>query len=172
MAKPTNNDEAVVRAVVEKLKKPVLAWLEEGGSVDDEEDSLENLFQALSGAFDWDGYQLARRLEDRFCWSPDARLVEILSDAEHHRYRAHKDAVAAWVAANGATPKFKVGDRVRYRSFHHGPQEGEITHVDAAQLRYTVFVAALGHVRKGQGVHGSILEEEQLSLAPETGGAK
>lgn len=174
--RPSDRDPAVIRAVVEKLTKPILAWLRDGDSLDDEGDSLEGLERVLSNAYDWDGYRLAQDL-DRAGWCPDAALVEILSDAEHLRYEAHKKAVAAWSQANGLTPKYAVGQRVRFRTFHHGPQEGEIVGVDAGQLRYTVFVAAMGHVRRGagDGTLGIVLEEDKLQPLPEeqaAGGAK
>lgn len=179
-ARPSDRDPAVIRAVVEKLTKPILAWLNEAGSVDDEGDSLESLERVLSDAYDWDGYRLAQDLERWHYWQPDAALVEILSDAEHLRYEAHKKAVTAWSQANGLTPKYAVGQRVRFRTFHHGPQEGEIVGVDAKLLRYTVFVAALGHVRRGEPVtggsatHGILLEEDKLQPveAAQDGGAK
>ena len=126
---------------------------------------LEQLADVLTGCSDWDGYSLAVNLDRRFCWDPDAELVEILDGASGIQWDVYRKRLKAWVKENGITTELKVGDKVK--TDRSGEHVGEIVSVDPEVATATIFVAKLGHVRSGVGTHGVIVGYEQCEKVPE-----
>lgn len=126
--RPKESDEAVRRAAAELAMPEIIDWLAEDWREDQREGYVCDLMSVLTL---WDGYEAARALE-RKGWSPDAELVEILSDG-CWTDKVVEDAVCAWVEANKITPQFAVGDIVKT------PQGvGPITAIRSDMARYTV----------------------------------
>ena len=149
MKRPTRHSPEVIKAVAEKLYGRVSRW--------DNEASIEELEEALTDSFEWDGYVLANRLDD---WDPDAQLVSILDDATH---LAHDSVGLLEIEyAKQLTPRFKVGDIVALP--RRTGVVGEIVHLSNTGY-YHVFSEGLGHVRQGVGTHAIHVPWEQIDEA-------
>lgn len=74
-----------------------------------------------------DGYEIARALDERFHWSPDAQIVEVLDEFSSVLDRELEKARAEWVKFYDIKPPLEIGDRVR---FDRGRSTGLIEAVD------------------------------------------
>lgn len=106
-ARPRRNDPAIREAVVLALAAEVAEW--SGGDLSAVEAAAVLRQVWLTG----NGYEIAKELDDRHHWEGiDLELIEILDGASCHMWRAHDEAMKAWVAEVGFVPAFKEGDRV------------------------------------------------------------
>jgi len=154
--RPNRQSPEVIKAVVEKLYPKCKAWIKAGNVDDDEESTKEELADALRRCWFWDGYELAKYLDD---WSPDASLVDILDNADRYCATPLKGLEREY--AKTLKPLFRVGDRVTL------PREsvcGEITSLDDTG-HYHIYSEILGHVKEGSGVHAVIYRWEDIDEA-------
>jgi hypothetical protein len=159
-------DESVMQAVAVALAPKVMQWDPEGEY--EQTELVCDLVKAFDNAFDWDAYKLARALDDAG-WEVDSSLVDVLDAAASHAYQARDKAIREWVKANDIRPAFKVGDKVQTKRRYNG-FEGEITRIDEELGRYLVFSEARGHVRTGQGTHGTYMDFEDAEEMQHAGG--
>lgn len=164
--RPTMFDESVMQAVAVALAPKIMQWDPEGEYEQDE--LVADLVKTFDDALNWDSYKLARALDDAG-WEVDSALVGVLEEAESRAYEARDKAIREWVKANDIRPAFKVGDMVQTKRRTNG-YEGEITRVDEDMGRYLVFSAARGHVRQGQGTHGTYMDFEDAEEMQHAGG--
>ena len=138
-ARPLRNHPQVIAFVAAKLEKDVNSWLQVSGD-SDEESCLETLTDVLTDTHssDWDGYKLARALEDEG-WSPDHDLVSTLDRADHFAYDEHHRLVKDWVASNGIQAKLELGREVTTR-IGFEKKTGTIIKIDALEARYHIQV--------------------------------
>ena len=149
-ARPSRRDPAIIEAAVTKLAQECAKW--------DEDGDASWWAGALADALRFgsrNGYELARYMDDRFSISPDSELVEILDSADSFVWVAHREAVKAWVAEVGFTPKHKVGERVHC---DHGI--GPIHSIDHAHASYIIDV-------DGRGNGGYVISAEDVMPAEE-----
>lgn len=158
MSRPSIFDEAIIRTVARKLSPKVASWLGEGGV-----DVSEELFEAIDNALSWDGYRIARSLEDGAGWEPDEELVRVLERAFTEAHTARDELTRQWVVSEGIKPAHKVGDKVQYKK---EATVYEVTKIDEQLARYVLFSEALGHVRSGPGTHGSYINFEDVTDLP------
>lgn len=156
--RPGRNDPAVIAAAAKALAVKVQRWLQ---SCDDAAADPEEIESQLSAAIRWndDGYRIARQLDSQG-WDADAELVEILNDAVFIKRDHHRKAEVEWVKASGIKAP-DVGAAVTFKQLGM-TVEGVITRNDE-DGKSVVFCASLGHVREGTGVHGTIIEWENLT---------
>ena len=115
----------------------VLAWLNETGDSEGADEVLEQLQETLSRAYDFDGYKLAKELEDDHYWDADEELVDIMSGAHWVVYDITQRRVAEWVKENDIKPTFAVGDHVEFESART-KQAGTIVKVNGHEATYTI----------------------------------
>lgn len=158
--RPKRHDAAIRRQAAEALVPEIEEWL--GESISGPE--CEELVRTLSSCCGDDAYDIARELE-RGGYTPDSSLVEVLDGFD--TYRIHADAVRLWIAETGATPKLSIGATVAIpvKMAEHNGVVGEIIAINERHGEYTVFCAALGHVREGLGTHGLIFPWEEIEAA-------
>jgi hypothetical protein len=148
--RPQPLDKGVLENLVGRLFPDVKNWLEEAGEVfsDDLEqdlfdelvDLLEKTYTANDARCGWDGYVLARELEERG-WTPDGELVAILHDAEALAYSSLREEVVRWVAMNGLVPSHKVGEPIRVHTHTNEPDlMGQVAIVHPETMEYTVLL--------------------------------
>jgi hypothetical protein len=112
--RPKANEKRFWLESVKSSMKEIEAW-SEGEIQSDDEEAINQVVEACrSGA---DGYSRAKHLDDRFMWSVDSELVEILESIS--TYRAHGRAVEEWVQTFDIQPELEVGAKVSYRG-HSG----------------------------------------------------
>jgi len=149
------------KTIAEKLADDVLSWLR-GEST--REQVVADLEKAI--AYGHDGYDIAKYL-DQFCsWGVDSQLVEILDNAFSVRSQLHDNAVQEWVLACSIKPALPVGAKVKVknRAAKSNVVDGEVVSINEKRGTYTVFIEALGHVRKGMGTTGIILTFEEVEM--------
>ena len=106
----------------------------------------------LDSNYDFDGYHLARHLDNQG-WTPDADLVDILSNTDQYFFAALRQAELEWIKTNNITPKFKIGDNVVYVGSNEFSNKkvsgsGEITRINDDGY-YTV-----------RGINGEVARKE------------
>ena len=116
-----------------------------------EQEWKDSAHRVLNKNYNEDGYQLAKDFEGDD-WDVDADFVELMDNWGMALYHAHKNAKAAWVIAEGITPKLKAGLRVKVEcrkgKFDRSDiRDGEIVDTMMTRGEYSVFVESLGHVR-------------------------
>lgn len=154
-SRPNRRDDAVLARAVEILRPRVEDVLE--GPMDERE--VDDLKQAI--AYEDDVYRVCRGLDSR-CWDPDDGLYHALDGVFMAKRQAYREAVEAWVKAEGITLDRSIGDRVRVE--HRGQTyDGEVAESNDAMATYTVRVEALGHVPYGKlGTHGWVVDAEDV----------
>jgi hypothetical protein len=159
--RPKRHDKAILRQAAEALVPEVEEWI--GESISDQE--RERLVSTLASRCGDDAYDIARELE-RDGYTPDSHLVEILDGFD--TYRIHAEAVRVWIAETGAAPKLAIGATVAIpaRMREHEGVVGEIAAINERSGEYTIYCAALGHVREGLGTHGLIFSWEEIEALP------
>jgi hypothetical protein len=139
--RPRPLDPDVIENVAGRLFPEVKNWLEERGEVfidELEQDLFGELVNLLHHDQDWDGYVLARELEER-SWTPDAELVEILHQSHVFAYHSLREEVARWVAENALVLTHIVGDHVVFKLYpNEPPMEGHIMATHPEVLEYSV----------------------------------
>lgn len=124
---------------------------------------FQALVETLREETDWDGYALAKYLEEQYSMEMDADAVNTLDAAYMYQSKAHDALVKQWVIDTQAVPKYTVDAVVRIARDAPGDElVGVIKSVHATVLRYTVYIQE--HVEKGRtGVYlGTLYNEEQI----------
>lgn len=146
--RPSERDEAVLDTAIEMIMPSVWDWITalDHYESDEREGVRLDLKKAIGRSYiSFDGYQIARNLEQSALWEPDSELVDVLDAFIRFVHQAHRDAVKLWVSENAIIPQHRVGDSVlvKVRGVEH---EGLITRVDEETAQYSVNIPALGHV--------------------------
>lgn len=133
----------------------------------DFEANISDVSQALaSNAPVFDGYRIARELEQSHHWECDMAIVEELDTASAVVSQLVRNLTAEWVEKNAIRPKLRVGEATSVETYDNsnrrGRFDGEVLVIDEKHATYTIMIPALGHVREGQGTHGIIVPYEQL----------
>lgn len=161
--RPSYLSEEVNSLTTERVVPKIIQWVcQEGGtpSAQELEAIKAEIFSAIE--YDDDAYQIAKNLE-YVGWDPDADLVNLLDDVAHQRYLAHKEIVyCSWILAYGVTAKFALGDQVSF-TFKGKKETGEIIKIYPDTAQYTIHCPQHGHVKKGAGTHGHIINFEECT---------
>jgi hypothetical protein len=124
---------------------------------------FQALVETLGEETNWDGYALAKHLEDVYDMPMDAEAVNTLDAAYMYQSKTHDALVKQWVLDTQAVPKYAVDAVVRIA--RDGPGEelvGVVKTVQAAVLRYSVYVQEHAEEsRKGKYI-ATIYNEEQI----------
>lgn len=165
--RPSAADDDILEEAAKLIVEELIREYGEGIVEGEKDLATEQITEAIG--YSDDGYKICRDLESEG-WDPDARMVAIFDDVSVHKRRVLDERVKAWVAAEGVTPEFKVGDRVQF--YRHNPKvglyDGEIVKVYPDRAEYVIEVKSLGHVRTGAGVHGLVIPFENCSPLPAT----
>lgn len=159
--RPSQYAKEVNDAIVERITPSIVNWMyhvDSPPSPEEVESLKEDIFSAIE--YEEDSYKIAKSLEYAG-WDPDGELVDILDVVGRYRYEAYKDHVYnSWILKHGVIPKFSIGDSVVFA--HRGRQEtGEIIRVYPEMAQYTIHCPQHGHVKKGPGTHGHIINFEE-----------
>lgn len=73
------------------------------------------LADAVQRSWSYNGYAIAKELDDHFGWSPNCEMIEHLDHFKHAMDQLIERATAAWIAENKIEPPFQLGDRVSAR---------------------------------------------------------
>lgn len=164
--RPTYDSSEVKYLVAEQILTDVVRWYNS-----DENDQAYglNIEQELLKVISYhkDGYSMAKELDEEYGWDSDSDLVEILDNLDF--YNVKSKLTMLWIKDNGINPYFKLGDIVKVNANHVGGgccskqvYIGEIYSIGHVDGTYGIFIEALGHVRKGTGVHGSLVAWEKI----------
>lgn len=107
--RPPIGHQVFIRKGIEAILPAIKAWA--GPGCGDDESLISDLTEALENAYDNDGYNLAKYLDDEG-WITDRVLVDILDDLSGHIYDARAEAVRLWVKTADLQYPWK-GTRVR-----------------------------------------------------------
>lgn len=149
--RPTRHDPDIVRLVAIKLADDALREhiieSEQYGS------TLDDFTKVLDHSWGYDGYRLAKTLDDWFHWDCDLETVELLNMAAIYIHEVYRDAVKGWVKQFEITPHLQVGQIVTWPKppMENGHHTGEITQILADTAEYVVFCEDEGHIRPGTG---------------------
>jgi hypothetical protein len=160
MKRPTIRDESVIRSTAEELLVKINKWAtaDTGLSVEELEDTLND----VHGGPTANGYDLAKFLDSEFGIEPDAQLVEILDCTWGIADGFLRKITKEWVYQYKIIPGKKIGDLVSIKYQKSDIVTGEITAIDTDLAKYTVCCESQGHVKKGIGTHGSIINFEDI----------
>jgi hypothetical protein len=140
--RPHPFDQDVLEATAEMMVHQVMFDI--GAKEEERAQILSDLVAAMEDTTDFEGYRLAKRLEEYFDYKPDAQLVGTLGGADARNHVAHSQVVAKWVEHNKITPKFQINARVLAKiddDFDScGDQLGTIIKISAQQAQYWVLV--------------------------------
>lgn len=78
----------------------------------DKAELAAEMADVVQRAAPYNGYIIAKELDDRFGWRPNAGMVELFDDFDHMLDQMVEKATAAWIADNKIAPPFQLGDRV------------------------------------------------------------
>ncbi|HET6346655.1 MAG TPA: hypothetical protein VFH51_17105, partial [Myxococcota bacterium] len=142
-------------------------------SEEEKKEVEEQLEECLAEAWgDFDGYKLAKWLDDKYHWECDAPLVEVLEGASSCVHIAHREAVKAWVEANGITPKLAIGQTVSIIIGRQQKETGQIVAISTESAEYTVktreFLQRNPDQANVKGAVGVVVPFEQCTLIEET----
>lgn len=128
-----------------------------------QDNAYGDVLSLLRDNHDWDGFQLAKELEDR--WDGvDAAMVEILDEALSLKHTEHRKSVIAWVKAYELKPKYDLNTVVKI-NVDGTVHTGTITKIYSESLQYVVTVTALGHgvpTATRSTILGNVVDEERI----------
>ena len=138
--RPTRHDVEVLDEVAGKLVAEIIAHDGKDPGESLRVKRREELLGVLDDAAgDYDGYALARVLDDECHWSVDAHTVATLDMAVILIERAHQARTRAWVQAHPQEQRFAVGDRVAWTDGLTGKRSlGTIVRVRPETAEYVV----------------------------------
>lgn len=128
--RPSPLDDAIRLKAVHSIASDVAEWLDE--EAEDNDELIELLTATMPRSSHIDGFKWALKLQDKYHFDGDSRLVEILEGVG--LWSAHRDAVMRWVNANGIKAAFAIGNRVLTED--HGP--GTITSIYPLTAEYVI----------------------------------
>lgn len=173
--RPTRYDKNILQRTAEKIATAIEQWLIAEDiflfkeDLDKEYETLVKFLKKNLAQVD-DGYDLAKRLEDKFYYDSDSHLVGILDDGFSVWLYEYKKAVKIWVKETGLKPTLKIGDKAafirrKYLADKGERVEGEISSIDEKSGMYVIHCPQLGHVQKGQvGSHGLCVNFEDTEV--------
>jgi len=124
---------------------------------------FQALVETLRDETDWDGYALAKHLEDTYAMDMNAEAVNTLDAAYMYQSKAHDALVKQWVIDIKAVPKYAVDSVVRIASNTAGDElVGVIKSVQATVLRYTVYIQEHAEESRSGVYLGTLYNEEQI----------
>lgn len=171
-SRPRQHDESVIAAVAAKLVEPVMQALGEKPSEQGRKEILSDLAEMLDDKFDWEGYALAKWLDNEKGYRVDSHFVDILDHASHYAQTETERLTKEWVTAQQLKPRYDVGDSVRFSGRKGIEQTGTIISVNRTTLTYIVFVPGKGHIgfqpsgsRETGTVGIHVNDEDALGLA-------
>lgn len=146
--RPLRNSPKLRSAIAASLMLDVIRWCNErsdGFLSEDDIGLIAAQIKTVVGAYNLDGYLLAKILERDFNWKPDGTLVGILDEACELRDKAYDDEVRAWVADNLIKPALKIGDHVNITlTDPRGAYRGIVVAFTSDTAQYAVSVPNLG----------------------------
>jgi hypothetical protein len=137
--RPKIRDTVVRENIAGRLFPNVREWLEGQGEIFTPviEQSLFDEIIDLLRQDSWDGYDLARELEER-SWSPNGELVAILHEVEILAFHALREEIVRWSTTISLAPSHKVGEYVMFQLKSKEPSmTGQVVKVHAT-LEYSV----------------------------------
>lgn len=124
---------------------------------------FQALVETLRDETNWDGYALAKHLEDSYSMDMDADTVNTLDAAYMYQSKAHDVLIRQWVIDTNAEPKYAVGASVSIARKVPGDElSGLVKAVQATVLRYTVYIQEHAEEARSGVYLGTIYDEEQL----------
>lgn len=107
--RPTKKD--TYRAVSMELAKNLMPYSAHGLG-DDMDEVASDIEKALDMVWETNGYKLAKVLESRFGYDPDASMVEDLDCADNMISVELRKMTKVWMEETGSEPPAKEGDQV------------------------------------------------------------
>jgi hypothetical protein len=158
------SDEVVWK--VARLLAVDLQWQEYEDSEEKGYDGseLQALVDTLRDESDWDGYCLAKHLDEDFNIPVTADTVNTLDVAHMYQVKAHTELVLKWVLATEGVPLYSKDATVRVKSFKHGVEyyTGVIREVRAPMLTYTIFIQEHADESRTGTYIGTIYNQEDI----------
>lgn len=139
--RPDSFSEKVLDMTIDALMPSIRNWMTSDDdrrfyvSDKDESDIRQELRQAIE--FKYDGYLIAKELDDYNGWDSDEQLVRILDGVAALRYTAKNSLVKEWVLQNGVMPEYSVGQRVTFKC-NGEVKSGIVKLVDMVYAQYRV----------------------------------
>lgn len=121
--RPVPRSEEILTKAVASIKDQIINWFESNTDAvaEEAEKDIENeLLDVVRHNIDFDGYQLARELDEKYMWSADADLVDVLNNFGFHVDKCWRAAVEKWLEENKIKPALSVGSSVQLN------QKGEV----------------------------------------------
>jgi len=141
--RPGRHSDEVVWTVA-RLLVADLDWqdFEDSEAKGYEGSELQALVDTLRDEADWDGYCLAKHLDEDFNIPVTADTVNTLDVAYMYQVKAHTELVLKWVLATEGVPIYSKDDTVRVKPFKHATlaYTGVIREVRAPMLTYLIFI--------------------------------
>lgn len=166
-SRPSIRDDEVIEKTVLELLPRIQQWAASNGEADTEqqlEETKSNLIDAIKDSHDYDGYSIAKYLDDTHCWSPDSELVEELDSIHFLLSRFEEEHTKEWVKFFKIKPELKVGDPVVFG--HKLQYFGHIHEICESTAKYRIQKLHDDENRK------YISNYEDTKLAEQTKGAE
>jgi len=160
MPRPEKTDPETI----EEFKKIVLGKLNAYYPGEENEEIADYAVRQVAEYRVIDGYQLAKKLDNEYCLEGDVGLVEMLDDFDYDLDTAYWRIIKEWVISQCIEPHFKLGDKVRICLLKGEYIQGEVAEIYKDKARAVIYCESLGHVREGNGTHGTIKNYEEIEL--------
>lgn len=137
--RPYKHMRVVTDEVAAALLPRILAALNEKD--DSRGEVLADLKSVLADSHEFEGYRLARKLDNDYHWDANADLVDGLERTEAYARKVVGRLVADWIRRYNILPGHAVGDRVRFHTSAGGwgePLAGRIVAVRPEDAEYIV----------------------------------
>lgn len=112
--RPKKLDKETTREIAQKLAEEVLKYDSDYGTLDEITNDIFGVIDKLS--IDTDGYRIARILEDRYYWTCDSTIVEIMDAYSTHQHDALRKTQHAWVKEHNIQPPLPNGTWITWRN--------------------------------------------------------
>ena len=159
--RPRIYDKKVLENALDALVPRVIKWLHADNDLSNSEDVRQHLHDAIE--FEDDSRKIVNYLEDHCYWRVNRDLQDIMDNVVEDRHLAFIDLTNRWVLQNGVSPKYSIGQSVKFKNKGKNYQ-GEIVSIDTSTAKYLVFCEQLGHVKKGIGTHGTYVPYEEVQI--------
>jgi|GEM_PF-4275243 len=161
--RPAKNTEENIEAAIDMLFPSVWDWLQSAGDSQYENEEREGVRKDLKKAItscvgDYDGYKIAKNLDDWCMWECDAQLVDILDSFWHFSDRVHHEAVKQWVQEQSINPQHSIGDNITVKVLDK-EYTGVVVGLNPVSATYTVNISELGHKKFSIDAHGGVVFE-------------
>ncbi len=169
--RPKDSDGEIIKEASKRFAIDLMKWCMAGGEQHCTiEEFEEDAFEVLDSCFsDYDGYKIAKCLEDDHYYSADESLVDLCSNVWNYIHEAHSKALKRWIKDNNVVCPFKIGDTVSYNRL--GVRKtGMIKVINADRADCVVCNEADGHgiERGGIKVTGALVNFEDMTLVKES----